>query len=394
MTDATDSAGASHNDDNTNINQPEFNLGAVPADAVKVQLLVDGQVVDATVRIVNGQTLITPTTVLTDGPHNISYKFVDATGNISAESPALAIVIDTMPPATPVLVPDMTDATDSAGASHSDDNTYVNKPNFNLGNLPADVSEVQLLVDGQLVNASVSVDNNGNSIITPTTALTDGHHDISYKYVDTAGNVSGESPKLSIVIDTGLPSVLSAAIDVASDSGAAGDGITNDTTPTISGAGATPGDLITVVMPGTGEKLTVTVASDGSWSVTPLQAIPFGTVGNAIVTATDLAGNVSAPAAVPLSIISDLNIVGSVTAGPMTAGITILAYDNQGNLLGSTELDANGHYSIVVANRGNYTGAVLVRAEDTNGSTANYLDEVAAINKSLDTSLRALSNLS
>jgi hypothetical protein len=54
----------------------------------------------------------------------------------------------------------------------------------------------------------------------------------------------------------------------ASDSGARGDGVTNDTTPTLSGSG-TPGDTITVTMPETGEVLTAPVAADGTWRVTP-----------------------------------------------------------------------------------------------------------------------------
>ena len=101
--------------------------------------------------------------------------------------------------------------------------------------------------------------------------------------------------------DKTAPDAPRAALATASDSGKVGDGITNVTKPVISGT-AEAGATIKVVMPGTGEVLTTTAAADGSWSVTPTQAIANGTSGNAVVTASDAAGNVSAPVNVPLTI--------------------------------------------------------------------------------------------
>ena len=100
-----------------------------------------------------------------------------------------------------------------------------------------------------------------------------------------------------MTVDATAPAAPGAILAPASDSGVLGDGLTNDTTPTISGTG-TAGDKITVVIGG--QTLTTTVAADGTWSVTPT-ALADG-VYSAVVTATDPAGNVSAPTNVPVTV--------------------------------------------------------------------------------------------
>jgi large repetitive protein len=101
-------------------------------------------------------------------------------------------------------------------------------------------------------------------------------------------------------------------LDPASDSGVVGDGRTSDTTPTLTGTGATPGNTIRVTTP-TGEVLTTTVAADGTWSVTPTQALPEGpqtftiesrTPGGVTVATATLAVTIdsTAPAAATLSL--------------------------------------------------------------------------------------------
>ena len=78
-------------------------------------------------------------------------------------------------------------------------------------------------------------------------------------------------------------------------------------------------------MPGTGEVLTTQVDADGRWQVKPTQPLPIGTEGDITVIETDAAGNASATTHLSLTIVSSLVITGSVTAGPMYAGLTILA---------------------------------------------------------------------
>jgi hypothetical protein len=88
--------------------------------------------------------------------------------------------------------------------------------------------------------------------------------------------------------------------------------------------------------------------------------------------------------------IGDLVITGSVTAGPVSNGVKLYAYDSQGVLLGIADIQSDGSFRIVAALRGDYRGAVLLKAMDSNDGGTNYLDEVTAANKSMGTTLRAM----
>ena len=186
------------------------------------------------------------------------------------------------------------------------------------------------------------------------------------------------------------PAAPQGGIDPASDTGVVGDGITSDMTPTLSGSGATPGFTITVLMPVTGEVLHVVVGADGTWQVTPTQALPDGTVGQIRVTLTDLEGKTSEPTWIPISTISDLLIEGTVTGGPMFDGIALEARDASGAIIATTEIQGDGTYSMRVDRSGNYRGAITVAAIDANGDAPNYHDEVTGFTKSLNTQLRGI----
>lgn len=113
------------------------------------------------------------------------------------------------------------------------------------------------------------------------------------------------------------PGVPSADLATSSDTGLSNsDHVTGDTTPTITGTGLA-GNTIKVTMPGTGEVVTTVVAADGTWSVTPTQALAVGLVGNVSVVALNSAGVASVPTVVALTIVGDLVITGSVAAGPV-----------------------------------------------------------------------------
>ena len=88
--------------------------------------------------------------------------------------------------------------------------------------------------------------------------------------------------------------------------------------------------------------------------------------------------------------VGDLLITGKVTAGPVKAGVKLVAYDQDGKLLGSVDIAGDGSYRITVAGRGDYRGTVLLKALDVNDAVPNFLDEASGSFKSLDTELRAL----
>jgi hypothetical protein len=315
LTTGTDT-GSSSTDNNTKINTPDFNVGVVPAGTTPV-LYIDGVAVPATATTDgSGNTILTPVTPLTEGAHSITTGLVDTAGNTSVPSTALAVTIDTTLPATPAA-PDLTAGTDT-GSSSTDNNTKINTPVFTGSGSPGDTITIK---DGTTVLGTAVVAPNGTWTFT-SPVLTDGVHQITTTATDTAGNTSAASPALAVTIDTTPPAAPTATLATTSDSGTLGDGITSDTTPTISGTG-TNGDTITVVMPGSGEVLTAMVVN-GVWSVTPTFALTDGTVGNAVVTATDPAGNVSAPANVPLDI----------RATPVAIAITGISTATDSGILG------------------------------------------------------------
>ncbi|MEY4212974.1 MAG: hypothetical protein RL458_1200, partial [Pseudomonadota bacterium] len=88
--------------------------------------------------------------------------------------------------------------------------------------------------------------------------------------------------------------------------------------------------------------------------------------------------------------VGDLTIAGSVTAGPVSGGVMLYAYDAQGTLLGAAAIQSDGTFKIAVQGRGDYRGAILLKAVDSNGNKSNYLDEVTASDKNLGSVLRAV----
>ncbi|MDD5405772.1 MAG: Ig-like domain-containing protein, partial [Sulfurovaceae bacterium] len=140
--------------------------------------------------------------------------------------------------------------------------------------------------------------------------------------IDAAGNYNLASQL--ITIDT-TPPALTAELDPTSDSGIVGDGITNDTTPTISGTGEV-GAAISVVI--NGQTLTTTVAGSGNWNVTA--ATLADGLYTAAVTETDIAGNTTTNN-VPLTIDATANTV-EITGISVDSGISgdFITNDNNG----------------------------------------------------------------
>ncbi|WP_310673178.1 Ig-like domain-containing protein, partial [Burkholderia multivorans] len=153
-------------------------------------------------------------------------------------------------------------------------------------------AKVTIFIDGQPVG-TVTADAGGRWSYTPGT-LPDGSHQISVTQTDANGNSSAPAA-VGVVIDTVVPGVpaITAVSDDAQHPIVSG-GATNDTTPTLSGT-AEAGSTINVY-DGTTLIGTTTADASGHWTFTPAAALGEGL--HAItVTATDIAGNVSAPSA-------------------------------------------------------------------------------------------------
>ncbi|MDO9004436.1 MAG: Ig-like domain-containing protein, partial [Aquabacterium sp.] len=197
---------------------------------------------------------------------------------------------------------------------------------------------IKVVIPGTGEELTTTVKDDGTWSVTPTQDVPDGTSGV-VQVTGTDPNGNSTSTTVPLSIDTTPPSVLTAQLDPASDSGTKGDGITNDATPTITGTGE-PGAQIKVIMPGTNEELTATVGTDGTWTVTPQQDIPHGTTGQAQVTETDTAGN-TVVTNVPLSIDTSVPNNGAAPT------VTITEDANNDGFINKAEL--NGNVDVKVA---------------------------------------------
>jgi hypothetical protein len=240
----------------------------------------------------SGNWTITTSTLL-DGSHTVTAKSFDAAGNASPASSALTVTIDTVKPAAmaaPVL------AAGSDSGAPGDGITKVAKPTFKG---TAEANAQVTLYDGAAVLGTATADGLGVWTFTPAANLSDSAHAITARQADRAGNQSDAGVALSLTVDTLAPAAPTAPLlKATSDTGIAGDGVTENGMPVIEGT-ALANTLVTLYDDrGRGSVKIGTAMADasGKWSI----ATPGMAVGGHSLTATqsDAAGNESATSAV------------------------------------------------------------------------------------------------
>ncbi|MBI2059270.1 MAG: VCBS repeat-containing protein [Nitrospirae bacterium] len=264
-----------------------------------------------------------PNDTLIDGTtYTVRLAMTDLAGNAGLLDNTLW-VYDTSPPGTPISAPDLDPASDS-GTFNTDDITNITTPTFLGSGAPANTS-VRIYWNGTYGNCAVTSDIGGNySGCTISPALAGGAavvYTITARSVDTAGNESPDSPALSITLDTVAPAPAPTAapdLDAASDTGASStDNITKTTTPTFSGSGAPPLEVVGVFVDGV-KKCSVTALGGGTYSGCALA--PALADGTYTITArsVDLAGNSStdSPAMSPNLVIDTTAPAAGPTAAP------------------------------------------------------------------------------
>ncbi|WP_326605270.1 Ig-like domain-containing protein [Streptomyces sp. NBC_01800] len=225
-----------------------------------------GTVCTATVDT-SGKWACTPGTALADGKHTITSTATDEAGNTSQGRP-ITIVIDTKPPAAPVITAPVDGGT-------LGDST----PDF-VGT--GEVGSKVAVTDAGSTVCTATVDTSGKWACTPGTALADGKHTITSTATDEAGNISQGRP-ITIVIDTKPPAA--PVITAPGDGGTLG-----DSTPDFVGTGEV-GSKVAVTDAGS-TVCTATVDTSGKWACTPGTALVEGEH-TITATATDGAGNTS-----------------------------------------------------------------------------------------------------
>lgn len=208
------------------------NSGGLPL-AFDIAPVVSGSTVYVKVDgVVRGSALATGSTArvtlslgfaLSDGTHAIiAYQDYQKGKKITADSPALEIVVDTVAPAgSPWL---SLTATSDSGASPADNLTNVTAPTFAFDAQPY----YRFYGDGALLSDDYS---QGTLFTVP--AQSDGAHLFAVSAVDAAGNESAGT-SLAVTIDTTAPAQPTLAMQASSDSGISdSDRITNVATPTL-----------------------------------------------------------------------------------------------------------------------------------------------------------------
>ena len=189
--------------------------------------LMDGSTVIGSAVVAPDGTWSITSAALAPGMHSLTATQTEVAGNASAASPALSLTIDTAAPVTPGA---LALAAGSDSGNVGDNVTNVTTPTITGTGTAGDSVT---LYDGNSVVGTETVAANGTWSIT-TGMLASGSNSLTAIQTDVAGNMSAASTALGVTIDSVPPAAPGAlALASGSDSGIAGDGITNVSTPTI-----------------------------------------------------------------------------------------------------------------------------------------------------------------
>ncbi len=275
-----------------------------------------------------------------EGVFNVEVNSTDAVGNSSVESGINALTVDVTSPDAPTVAPNLVDADDS-GVSDTDDVTNVSTARFSVASgeaLPN--TTIELLADGVVVGTG-EVDADG-SFEVASSNLVDGSVDISYQYVDEAGNVGSPSPLLSVIVDTvtDVP-LIDQPVMVDDVISAAENGAVF-----ITGSSEADASLVVTIVgsvdaTNTGsvvsEVFTASDSGDFTSATLDISALIDGAV-EILVESTDIAGNVAN--AVPVSVTLQ-------TAGPVAPTVTPLATNNtQPTIFGTAAINSGSELEV------------------------------------------------
>jgi uncharacterized delta-60 repeat protein len=230
-------------------------------------------------------TLDRSATVLADGNYTYTATATDTAGNVSPASANFLVTVDTGLPAAPAVVTITTDSGSADGITN--DNTLI------LTGTAEANSTVTISQNGTVVGTATANGTGNWTLDRSATVLADGNYTYTATATDTAGNVSPASANFLVTVDTGLPAA-PAVVTITTDSGSA-DGITNDNALILTGT-AEANSTVTISQNGTVVG-TATANGTGNWTLDRSATTLLDGNYTYTATATDAAGNVSAPSA-------------------------------------------------------------------------------------------------
>ena len=234
---------------------------------------------------------------------------IDGAGNGGPISAPRSIVLDTAAPTQTVTISSVTDDTeplqgDVAAGGRTNDTT----PTLS-GTLSAALGEGESLklYSGTTVLADAVVDNIALTWSATPTLTTDGTFAITARVVDAAGNQGPLSARRSLILDTTAPTQAVAITNIIDNAGTitgaiADGGITNDTTPTLSGtlgeatAGAVlaRGETLRIYVNGAiagNARVTRVAGGQSTWTYTPATPLTTNGIHSFSAQVIDGAGN-------------------------------------------------------------------------------------------------------
>lgn len=278
---AADDSGLSDSDNITKNTSGLTFFGTAEADS-EIELFEDSVSIGTTTATAGSWSV---DVLLAAGMRYISAIVTDVAGNTSASSISLAVKIDTVAPDAPDHLNFAT--ADDTGSSNSDHITK-NASGLTFSGVAEADSMVEVFAGAVSKGTATSVAGDWTLDI----SLTDGAYSITAVATDLAGNQSAASAAVSITVDTLAPDAPSAAdLDNADDTGISNtDNITSQTANLTGHGTAEAGSIIDMFLDGTSRGTIPNVG--GNWTFEG--SVPAG-VHALYVTATDAAGNVSAP---------------------------------------------------------------------------------------------------
>jgi hypothetical protein len=290
---------------------------------------------------------LTPTANINDATNTVTLNNTevhDTAGNAgSGTTNSNNYAVDTAAPSAPIALA-LAPASDSGAIG--DNITNVALPVITGTGENGDTVN---LFDGSTAIGTGTV-SGGAWSITSLTPLTQGANTITATQTDTGGNTSVASEPLVVTLDTAAPSApIALALAPASDSGAAGDNITNVARPVITGAGGN-GDTVNLFDGSTA--IGTGTVSGGAWSITTLTPLTQGantitatqtnTAGNTSVASEPLVVTLVPPAPAPSQ-------DGQVTADPTLQGTaapdTTVTLTENGQAIAPITTGANGQWT-------------------------------------------------
>ncbi|MBU5388914.1 Ig-like domain-containing protein [Citrobacter cronae] len=284
-------------------NQKTPTLSGKTDAGLKVTILLNGETYSVTANSSGNWTFTIPSE-LRDGKYDYTINTMDKAGNVSTINGSFTI--DTSSILLTGGVDVTADPNIADGWSNNRDQTL--KGEISPG------SSLIITING--VNYTPTISATGEwSLNLPN--LVDGQ----YSYTITGTNVAGTTSTITgqFTID-GTPPTTTVALSTATDSGALGDFITNNNTPTLLGK-TKPGATVTLVIDG--QTYSAVANKNGDWQIELTSPLPNNSH-NYTISVTDLAQNTSAV------INGTLNIMGDPINGNVTGGLDIDS--NTGNL--------------------------------------------------------------